>query len=65
MCDELNDELDTGRRLAKALIEHVKRMGAKECRFLVNGYIVSVRVKRLEILQGQKPKNKWMIEERH
>ena len=65
MCDELNHELDTGRRLAKELIEHAKRMGAKECGILVDGYILSVRVKRLEILSGQKPKNKWMIEERH
>ena len=65
MCDELNRELNVGRRLAKALVEHVKRMGAKECGFLVGEYIVSVKVKRLEILLGQKPKNKWMIEERH
>ena len=65
MCDELNRELNVGRRLAKALVEHMKRMDAKECGFLVDEYVVSVKVKRLEILPGQKPKNKWMIEERH
>lgn len=65
MCDELNHELNTGRRLAKALVEHAKRMGAQECVILVDEYMVSVEVKRLEILPGQKPKNKWMIEERH
>ena len=65
MCDELSHELNTGNRLAKALVEHVRRMGANECGILIGNYIVSVKVKRLEILLGQKPKNKWIIEERH
>jgi len=65
MCDELNYELNAGKRLAKALVEHVKRMGANECKIPVDDHIVFVKAKRLEILLRQKPKAKWMIEERH
>ena len=55
MCDELREELDEAGKHARALAEHVRRMGADSCRHSIivedKEYVVTVAHKPVEPLK--------------